>query len=119
MASMVIRHFRIKILSERPYILETYKNTKESEVVERRWQNMGIEIIDLKHINPTPIFVFKLRLIVLGFGVVGQSFAKLLLSRSADIYDMYGIKPRIVACVDSKGASISSTGLDLKRLLDV
>ena len=32
---------------------------------------------------------------------------------------MYGIKPRIVACVDSKGASISPTGLDLKRLLDV
>jgi homoserine dehydrogenase len=107
------------MLSERPCILETSKNTKESEVVERRWPSMGIEIINLKHINPTPIFVFKLRLIVLGFGVVGQSFAKLLLSRSADIYNMYGIKPRIVACVDSKGASISSTGLDLKRLLDV
>jgi homoserine dehydrogenase len=60
-----------------------------------------------------------LRLIVVGFGAVGQNFAKLLLSRSADLYRLYGIKPRIVACVDSKGSSISPTGLDLQRLLDV
>jgi len=60
-----------------------------------------------------------LRLIVVGFGVVGQSFAKLLLSRSADLYSIYGVKPRVVACIDSKSASISSTGLDLRRLLDV
>jgi homoserine dehydrogenase len=60
-----------------------------------------------------------LRLIVVGFGAVGQNFAKLLLSRSADLYSLYGIKPRIVACVDSKGSSISPTGLDLQRLLDV
>ena len=60
-----------------------------------------------------------MRLIVVGFGAVGQNFAKLLLSRSADLYSLYGIKPRIVACVDSKGSSISPTGLDLQRLLDV
>jgi homoserine dehydrogenase len=60
-----------------------------------------------------------LRLIVVGFGAVGQNFAKLLLSRSADLYSLYGIKPRIVACVDSKGSSISPAGLDLQRLLDV
>ena len=60
-----------------------------------------------------------MRLIVVGFGVVGQSFAKLLLSRSADLYSIYGVKPRVVACIDSKSASISSTGLDLQRLLDV
>lgn len=60
-----------------------------------------------------------MRLIVVGFGAVGQNFAKLLLSRSADLYSLYGIKPRIVACVDSRGSSISPTGLDLQRLLDV
>lgn len=60
-----------------------------------------------------------MRLIVVGFGAVGQNFAKLLLSRSADLYRLYGIKPRIVACVDSKGTSISPTGLNLQRLLDV
>ena len=60
-----------------------------------------------------------MRLIVVGFGVVGQSFAKLLLSRSADLYSIYGVKPRVVACVDSKGSRVSSAGLDLQRLLDV
>jgi homoserine dehydrogenase len=60
-----------------------------------------------------------LRLILVGFGVVGQSFAKLLLSRSADLYSAYGIKPRVVACIDSVGHRICSTGLDLQTLLDV
>jgi homoserine dehydrogenase len=60
-----------------------------------------------------------LRLILVGFGVVGQSFAKLLLSRSADLYSSHGIKPRIVACIDSLGYSICSGGLDLQALLDV
>ena len=54
----------------------------------------------------------------MGFGVVGQSFAKLLLSRSADLYSQYGIKPRIVACVDNNGSAISPAGLDAKRLLE-
>ncbi|HEX9677425.1 MAG TPA: homoserine dehydrogenase [Nitrososphaera sp.] len=54
---------------------------------------------------------------LVGFGVVGQSFAKLLLSRSADLYSQHGIKPRIVACVDNRGSAISPAGLDLERLL--
>ena len=58
-----------------------------------------------------------MRVILVGFGVVGQSFAKLLLSRSADLYSQHGIKPRIVACLDNKGSEISPTGLDLERLL--
>lgn len=59
-----------------------------------------------------------MRVIVVGFGVVGQSFAKLLLSRSADLYSQYGIKPRIVACVDNKGSAVAPAGLDLQRLLE-
>ena len=54
----------------------------------------------------------------MGFGVVGQSFAKLLLSRSPDLYSQYGIKPRIVACVDNRGAAIAPAGLDVKKLLE-
>lgn len=54
----------------------------------------------------------------MGFGVVGQSFAKLLLSRSADMYSQYGMKPRVVACVDNAGSAIAPAGLDLKRLLE-
>lgn len=59
-----------------------------------------------------------MRLIVNGFGVVGQSFAKLLLSRSADLYRLHGVNPRIVACVDKGGCTVSETGLDLQRLLN-
>jgi len=50
--------------------------------------------------------------------VVGQNLAKLLLSRSADLYGQYGMKPRIVACVDRKGAAVSPAGLDLRDLLE-
>ena len=60
-----------------------------------------------------------MRIILCGFGVVGQNFAKLLLSRSEDLYALHGIKPRIVGVFDSKGAAASSEGLDLNRLLEV
>jgi homoserine dehydrogenase len=59
-----------------------------------------------------------LRLVIVGFGLVGQSFARLLLSRSADLYNQYGIKPRIVACADNRGAVIDPRGLHLQRLLE-
>lgn len=60
-----------------------------------------------------------MRIIMVGFGVVGQSFVKLILSRTADLYSQYGIKPRIVACVDNTGSAISPAGLDLQKLLHV
>lgn len=60
-----------------------------------------------------------MRIILVGFGVVGQNLAKLLLSRADDIYARYGMKPRVVAAVDSKGVAIRSSGLDLQRLLEV
>jgi homoserine dehydrogenase len=60
-----------------------------------------------------------LRLIIVGFGVVGQSFAKLILSRAADLYNTYGINPRVVACVDKKGAVVCPSGIDLQKLLDI
>lgn len=55
----------------------------------------------------------------IGFGVVGQNLAKLLLSRNEDLYALYGMKPRLVAVVDSKGSVVSASGLDLQKLLDV
>ena len=60
-----------------------------------------------------------LRIILCGFGVVGQSFAKLLLSRSEDLYALHGLKPRVVGIFDSKGTAASSAGLDLNRLLEI
>lgn len=50
---------------------------------------------------------------------MGQNFAKLLLSRSEDLYAKHGLKPRIVGVFDSKGSAASSAGLDLNRLLEV
>ncbi len=60
-----------------------------------------------------------MRLILCGFGVVGQSLAKLLESRTEDLYARFGIKPRIVGVFDSKGSAVKTSGLDLKKLVDV
>lgn len=60
-----------------------------------------------------------MRLILCGFGVVGQSLAKLLDSRAEDLYARFGIKPRIVGVFDAKGSAVESSGLDLNKLLDV
>ena len=60
-----------------------------------------------------------MRLILCGFGVVGQSLAKLLESRSEDLYVRFGIKPRIVGVIDTKGSAVQTSGLDLNKLLDV
>ena len=56
---------------------------------------------------------------MIGYGIVGQSFTKLLLSKLVDLYNLYGMKPRIVACVDNKGSAIDTSGLDIQRLLEI
>ncbi len=60
-----------------------------------------------------------MRIIVCGMGVVGQSFLRLLISSSNLLYKNYGIKPRVVACIDSRGIACSQTGLDLERVLRI
>jgi homoserine dehydrogenase len=60
-----------------------------------------------------------MRIIVCGMGVVGQSFLRLLIASSNLLYKNYGIKPRVVACMDSKGIAYSQTGLDLERVLKI
>ena len=60
-----------------------------------------------------------MRLILCGFGVVGQSLAKLLDSRSEDLYARFGIKPRIVGVFDTGGSAVEVSGLDLNKLIDV
>jgi len=49
-----------------------------------------------------------LRIILCGFGVVGQSLTKLLDSRAEDLYAKYGIKPRIVGVFDSGGSAMNT-----------
>ena len=59
-----------------------------------------------------------MRIILCGFGTVGQSFAKLLESRSEDLYARYGLKPRLVGVFDTGGSAIDSSGLDISKLID-
>ena len=49
-----------------------------------------------------------MRIVLCGFGVVGQSLVKLFDSRSEDLYAKYGLKPRIVGVVDSKGSAVDA-----------
>ena len=58
-----------------------------------------------------------MRIILCGFGVVGQSLIKLFNSRGADLYAKYGLKPRVVGVFDSGGSAVNQSGLDLERLL--
>ena len=60
-----------------------------------------------------------MRIVLCGFGVVGQSLVKLFDSRSEDLYAKYGLKPRIVGVFDSKGSAVSSSGLELRKLVEV
>ena len=56
-----------------------------------------------------------MRIILCGFGVVGQSLVKLFESRADDLYSKYGLKPRVVGVFDSKGSAVDQSGLDLNR----
>jgi homoserine dehydrogenase len=60
-----------------------------------------------------------LRIILCGFGVVGQSLVKLFDSRSEDLYAQYGLKPRVVGVFDSMGSAVDSSGLELKKLVEI
>lgn len=60
-----------------------------------------------------------MRIIVCGFGTVAQSLAKLLVSRSDDLYAKYGIMPRIVGAFDTHGGAVDQSGLDLTKLVEV
>ncbi|MGD9130462.1 MAG: homoserine dehydrogenase [Candidatus Bathyarchaeota archaeon] len=58
-----------------------------------------------------------MRIILVGWGVVGQSFAQIITSRKRELARKYGFRPRIVAIVDKKGAAINPKGLDLEEML--
>jgi len=60
-----------------------------------------------------------LRIILCGFGVVGQSLVKLFDSRSDELYAKYGLKPRVVGVFDSKGSAVDKSGLKLGKLVKV
>lgn len=55
--------------------------------------------------------VRAMRVILCGFGAVGQGLAGLFESRAGDLYSGFGLKPRIVGVADSGGAVSDSSGL--------
>lgn len=59
-----------------------------------------------------------MRVILLGFGVVGRSFAEVVLSEGPKLAKAYGLKPKVVGIVDSRGAAIDKDGLDLGKALE-
>ena len=60
-----------------------------------------------------------MRIIVVGWGVVGQSLAQIFLNRKKELARKYGFRPRIVAIVDKGGAAIDPKGLDLEQMLSL
>ena len=58
-----------------------------------------------------------MRIILIGFGIVGQSFTQILTRREAELVKNYGFHPRVVAIVDKGGAAINPKGLNLEEML--
>jgi homoserine dehydrogenase len=57
------------------------------------------------------------RIILVGYGVVGQSLTDILLRRSIETIKDYGFNPKVVAIVDRGGAAINFKGLNLEKML--
>ena len=58
-----------------------------------------------------------MRLILIGYGVVGQGLSHILIRRRLENLKDYGLNPKIVAIVDKGGAAINPKGLDLEKTL--
>ena len=57
-----------------------------------------------------------MRIILIGYGVVGQGLTDILQRRHAETVKVYGFTPKIVAVVDKGGAAINPRGLSLEKL---
>ncbi|HYR04494.1 MAG TPA: homoserine dehydrogenase [Nitrososphaerales archaeon] len=58
-----------------------------------------------------------MRLVLAGFGIVGQSFARLLMAQEKELALAYGLVPQVVGVMDSSGWQIDEHGIDLKKTL--
>jgi homoserine dehydrogenase len=60
-----------------------------------------------------------MRIILIGYGVVGQNLTQMLKQRKLDLIRNYGFNPRIVAIADRGGAAVNPRGLDLEDVLSL
>jgi homoserine dehydrogenase len=58
-----------------------------------------------------------MRIILIGYGVVGQSLTNILLRRRSETIRDYGFNPKVVAIVDRGGAAINPKDLNLEKML--
>ncbi|MGQ9587190.1 MAG: homoserine dehydrogenase [Thermoplasmata archaeon] len=58
-----------------------------------------------------------MRLLLLGFGAVGQSLVELLDQEAKKLERDFGLRPRIVGIVDRHGAALAHEGVDIKKAL--
>jgi homoserine dehydrogenase len=59
----------------------------------------------------------RMRVILVGFGSVGQAFARLVEQRRESLYAAMGLSPRLVAVADTRGAAVAPGGLSADELL--
>ncbi len=59
----------------------------------------------------------SLRIILLGFGVVGKALSEILLARSGELQRRYGLKIDVVAVADAQSSIANEKGLDLTKVL--
>ena len=60
-----------------------------------------------------------MRIVLFGFGTVGQSFARILIKDREWLVKTYGFEPQITTIVDSQGSCNNERGLDLEQVLKV
>ncbi|MCX8175907.1 MAG: homoserine dehydrogenase [Candidatus Bathyarchaeota archaeon] len=60
-----------------------------------------------------------MRIILIGFGVVGQNFSKMIVKRTKELIEKFKFYPRIVAIVDKGGAVIDKRGINVEYALKV
>ncbi|MDH5532295.1 MAG: homoserine dehydrogenase, partial [Candidatus Bathyarchaeota archaeon] len=60
-----------------------------------------------------------MRIILIGYGVVGQSLTRIFTQREAELIKNYGFHPRVVAIADRGGAAVNPKGLNLEKTLSL
>jgi homoserine dehydrogenase len=60
-----------------------------------------------------------MRLTLIGFGTVGQSLIKILANKKDELVKKFGLNPKVIAIVDTKGAAINEAGIDPFKAIEV
>jgi homoserine dehydrogenase len=58
-----------------------------------------------------------MRVLLIGFGAVGRSFAEILVQDGKRLAKEHGLRPKVVGIADSKGVVIANGGIDLQEAI--